>query len=195
MSDKQLSNVPKKNDIIINPKTQRPIRVGSRVWLNLVKEGLVDGHYQDPNELYEIKEGDNVEEKIKEIDRDLPITVQSVRGRGKYNNKIVKRRKQPSTKDTIKHTARHTARKIKNPEIYDDLQESGNFEEELEKMIMSELAGLSRGPEAVRRKQPRKQLRKQPKRHEEEEDEGYYDEEEEEDGERYEEEEDEEYYE
>ena len=46
----QQSNIPKKGDIIINPNTQRPIRVGGRSWLKLVKEGLVSGHYTDEME-------------------------------------------------------------------------------------------------------------------------------------------------
>jgi hypothetical protein len=60
-----MSAIPKKGTIIINPKTQRPVRVGSRTWLKLVKEGLIQGHYSDPNEIYDVKEGDNEEELIK----------------------------------------------------------------------------------------------------------------------------------
>ena len=35
-----MSNIPRKNDIIINPKTNRPIKVGGRAWKNLVNEGV-----------------------------------------------------------------------------------------------------------------------------------------------------------
>ena len=36
------------NDYIINPKTNRPVKVGSRVWRDLVKEGIVSSqNYQD----------------------------------------------------------------------------------------------------------------------------------------------------
>ena len=40
------NNVPEKGQLIINPKTNRPIKVGSRVWLGLVKEKLVEGTYK-----------------------------------------------------------------------------------------------------------------------------------------------------
>ena len=50
------SNIPKKGDIIINPRTQRPVKVASRTWLKLVKEGIVEGRYTDPNELASLPE-------------------------------------------------------------------------------------------------------------------------------------------
>ena len=144
------SNIPKKGDIIINPKTQRPVKVGSRTWLKLVKDGLVAGHYADPNEIYEVKEGDNEEELIQQFNEKLPPTQQAVRGRGKYANKIVKRNKQPSTKATTQHTVRTTARKLKDPEVYEQLQEADDFEAELENLIMAELAGITNEPVRVR---------------------------------------------
>ena len=133
------SRLLKKNDIIINPKTSRPVKVGSRVWLKLVKEGLVEGQYADPNELYEIKEDDDEDEVISNLNKQLPITQQAVRGRGKYANKIVKRNRQPTTKQTATATIKATARKLKNPEVYEDLQQEGNFEEDLERLILEEL--------------------------------------------------------
>ena len=158
MTDKQQNNVPKKGDVIINPKTQRPIKVGSRVWLKLVKDGLVAGHYTDPNEIYEVKEGDNEDELIQQFNKTLPPNVHSVRGRGKYANKIVKRNKQPSTRATTQHTVRTTARKLKDPEVYEQLQEADDFEAELENLIMAELAGITNEPVRVRkaRADPRK---------------------------------------
>ncbi len=128
-----------KGSIIINPQTQRPVKIGSRTWLKLVRDGILEGEYEDPNELYTIQEGDDVDEKIKEINENLPLNVQSVRGRGKYKNKIVKRHKQPSTTETTRYTVKKTAQKIKNREIYEDLQENGNFEADLEALIMEEL--------------------------------------------------------
>ena len=47
--------IPRKNDIIINPKTNRPIRVGSHVWKQLAKDGLVNNHYEDPKILYNLE--------------------------------------------------------------------------------------------------------------------------------------------
>lgn len=150
MSDKQQNNVPKKGDIIINPRTQRPVKVGSRTWLKLVKDGLVEGHYADPNVIYEVKEGDNEEELIQQFNENLPTNVQGVRGRGKYANKIVKRNKQPSTRATTQHTVRTTARKLKDPEVYEQLQEADDFEAELENLIMAELAGITNEPVRIK---------------------------------------------
>lgn len=145
-----MSATPKKGDIIINPKTQRPVKVGSRTWLKLVKEGLIQGHYSDPNEIYDVKEGDNEEELIQQFNETLPPTQQAVRGRGRYANKIVKRNKQPSTRQITQHTARATARKLKDPEIYEQLQEADDFEAELENLIMTELAGYAPEPRKVK---------------------------------------------
>ena len=146
-------NTPVKGSIIINPKTSRPVKVGSRTWVNLVREGIVSGNYHDPNELYELQEGDDVEEKIQELNKELPPNLQSVRGRGKYANKIVKRNKQPSTRQITQHTARTTAKKLKNPEVYEQLQEAEDFELELENLIMSELANINnQQPTPVRSK-------------------------------------------
>ena len=144
-----MSAIPKKGDIIINPKTQRPVKVGSRTWLNLVKEGLIQGYYSDPHEIYDVKEGDDEDELIQKFNETLPPNVQAVRGRGKYANKIVKRKKQPSTRDITQHTARTTARKLKDPEVYEKLQEAEDFEAELENMIMAELAGYNPEPRKV----------------------------------------------
>ena len=152
MSNKDDNNIPEKNSIIINPKTNRAIKVGHRAWLQLVREGLIDGDYYDSNELYEMKEGDDIKQKIQELNKDLPINQQSVKGRGKYKNKIVKRHRAPSTLQISRHTARKTAQKLKNRKVYDDLQEKGDFENELETMIMNELTSINN-------QQPRKQTR------------------------------------
>ena len=134
-----MSSLPKKGDIIINPKTQRPVKVGSRTWLKLVREGIVKGQYKDPKEIYTIQDGDDEEDLINKFNETLPITQQAVRGRGKYANKIVKRNRQPTTRATARQTVRATARKVKDPEVYEQLQEADNFEDELEQMIMAEL--------------------------------------------------------
>ena len=65
MSIYQHYNLASKGDIIINPKTQRPIRVGSRTWLNLVKQGIVEGRYKDPRELDEYMKNNNLLRKSK----------------------------------------------------------------------------------------------------------------------------------
>ena len=126
MSTQQQNNVPVKGQIIINPQTSRPVKVGGRTWLKLVKDGLVEGTYSDPNEICDIVEGDNVKEKIEEINRNLPNNVQGVRGRGKYAGKIVKRSK------SVKTRTAKPAQPVNNSEELD-------FETQLENMIMAEM--------------------------------------------------------
>ena len=135
-------NVPKKGDIIINPNTQRVIRVGSRTWLNLVKQGLVSGHYTDPRQLEDVPEQyheDNkyVEQKIETINKTLPRGKQAVRGRGKYKNKIVSRNTQPTSEEISRYTAQIASRAVNNN--IDALVESDDLEGMLEKMIMEEM--------------------------------------------------------
>jgi len=170
MSVKQQNNVPKKGDIIINTKTQRPVKVGSRTWLKLVKDGLVEGRYSDPNELYEVKEPAEVEGKIEELNKTLPRGQQAVRGRGKYKNKIVRRQKRPDPQELTEYTARTAARTIaqnvdlielplrdnavlvnSSGDTYEDL------ETQLEKMILAEMmVGEPQAVRQVRRGRPKK---------------------------------------
>ena len=145
MSTKTLN----KDDIIINPKTQRPVKIGSRTWLKLVREGLVEGKYSDPKEIYTLQDGDDEGELISKFNQTLPPNQHAVRGRGKYANKIVKRHKQPSTTETSRYTVKTTARKIKDRDIYEQLHETEDFEAELEALIMGELANLNIAPEQV----------------------------------------------
>ena len=126
---------------IINPKTQRPVKIGSRTWRKLVSDGIVENQKIDePCELYELSQEDNIEQKINELNRSLPITEQAVRGRGRFRNKVVKRRKQPSTEIVAEHTIKTTAGKLRDRNTYESLHENGNFDEDLETMIMRELS-------------------------------------------------------
>lgn len=131
-----MSTVPKKNDIIINPTTQRPIRVGGRSWLKLVKEGVLSGHYQDPKNLGEI--GENPEQQIEEINKTLPKGKQAVRGRGRYKGQITTRNVKPNTEDVIRSTT-ETACRVLDDNL-DELVESDNISEELERLILQEMA-------------------------------------------------------
>lgn len=86
--------MPKKGDFIKNPQTGRPIKVGGRVFNRLVREGIIDGEYEDENELYDISDdyGDEaIEDKKKELSEKLPKTKHAVRGRGRYKSKLVVR--------------------------------------------------------------------------------------------------------
>ena len=68
---------------------------------------------------------ENLEEKIEEINRDLPTNQQAVRGRGKYAGKIVKRNK------SVKARTAKPAQPVEQPEL--------DFETQLENMIMAEM--------------------------------------------------------
>jgi hypothetical protein len=135
------NKIQKKGELIINPTTQRPIRVGSRVWLKCVKDGIIEGNHTDPNELYNMREGDNINDKINEINQTLPANLQAVKGRGKYKDKIVKRNKQPSTQEISQYTAKIASKAVSNPKVYKKLKEADDFELQLENMIMTEMMG------------------------------------------------------
>jgi hypothetical protein len=134
------STVPAKGDIIINPATQRPIKVGGRSWLKLVKEGVVSGHYTDPKKLGKLPNNpEEAEKEIERINKTLPKGVQSVRGRGKYKGQITTRNKRPDTEDVSRYTAQMASR-IVNDNI-ESLADCDDIEAELEKLILQEMAG------------------------------------------------------
>ena len=179
-------SIPKKNDYMINPLTKRNIRVGSRIWINLVKDGVIQGQYSDDNILAETEEIDDntITDKINELNESLPIGVRAVKGRGRYENKIVKRHSQITHQDMAKSTAKKTSKILsKNLEELSDLSQE-DMESELERLILSEI--MLGKPEIVRPKPikiPAKSASKRDSYYEVEPDE--FDEEEEEDDEYY----------
>lgn len=149
-------SVPRKGDIIINPKTQRPIKVGGRTWLKLVRENLIEGRYTDPKELTPIQEDVDINEQITQANQNLPRGVQAVRGRGRYKGKIVKRNKRPNVEDMSRYTAEIASRAIK--ENYDELNETDDVEAELQRLIMSEMSVKKKGRGRPRKKKEVKQM-------------------------------------
>ena len=140
-------SLQKKGDIVINPKTQRPVRVGSRTWNKLVKEGIFEGRYSDPNELadkYEEIPDEQLKLKINEINKKLPKGTHAVRGRGKYAGKIVKRNKQPTPREMSEYMAKTASRLLLEKEEELDEIPSEDIEAELEAMILTEIAGTKR---------------------------------------------------
>lgn len=133
------SSIPNKGDIIISPLTSRPIRVGGRIWLGLVKKGLVEGRYTDPKELSQSYTDETIGEDIERINKTLPRGQQSVRGRGKYKGKIVSRNVKPNTEEVSRYTAQMASRIIN--ENIDHLAEFDDMEAELERLILEEMAG------------------------------------------------------
>lgn len=127
-----------KGEIVINPMTKRPIKVGSRIWNGLVKQGVFKQHIDD-NVLADISEEDSdemVDQLISKISKKLPKHTQAVKGRGKYKNQIVKRSK---PQQNIKETAKIVSRTIQNPKLMRKLQKGGNFQDIVESMILNEL--------------------------------------------------------
>ena len=123
-----------KGEIVYNPKTNRPIKVGSRAWLNLVKQGVIAGDYSDENVLGEYNEEESkqdIRKRIKELNEKQDIGTQVVKGRGVYKGKLVKRSKQLSVQDISKKTS-----KIASKIVVDDDEK---LEKELEAMIYNEL--------------------------------------------------------
>jgi hypothetical protein len=138
MSVQHQNIIPDKGQIIINPKTQRPIRVGSRTWLNLVKEGLIEGRYNDPKELATIEEEIDINQTIENVNKTLPRGQHAVRGRGKYKGKIVSRSQKPKTEDISRYTAKIASQVVNNN--IDILAETDDMEQELERLILEEMA-------------------------------------------------------
>jgi hypothetical protein len=135
--------IPKKGDIVINPKTNRPIKVGGRSWLKAVKEGLITGTYRDPHELKDIKEGSTLiemEREKDELNSKLPPTKQAVRGRGKHKGKFVIRDKGLNPVDVSKYTARVAAQAVqKNIGKLANAVNDDDISNMLEKMILEEM--------------------------------------------------------
>jgi hypothetical protein len=128
---------------VVNPLTKRKIVVGGKAWLKLVSQGILEAGYIDEKELDTYDEDDDVKSKIEMLNEELPMNVQAVRGRGRYKNKIVKRNMKPSTFDVTRHTIKTTAKKIKDRDLYNSLQDADDFEAELESLIMNELQGIT----------------------------------------------------
>ncbi len=162
-----MSKIPRKGDIIINPNTQRPVKVGSRTWLNLVKQGVVEGRYTDPKELGQLPEqyeeipNEEVEEKIEQVNKTLPKHQQAVRGRGRYKGKIVSRNKRLAPEEVSRYTAQVATRAVANNINTLAEYEDDDIEGMLEKMILAEMMGGNSKPQAkpkrTKQKAPPKQ--------------------------------------
>ena len=148
-------SVISKNDIVLNPLTQRPIKVGGRVWLKLVRDKVIEGVHMDDNVLSSIEEGEEVDTQINKLDKLLPQNQHAVRGRGKYAGKLVKRHTRPSTKSVKRNTVKIAARAVS--ENFDNIDpDIDHLEDELEKLIMEELMGEDVGEEEETPKPPKR---------------------------------------
>lgn len=127
------------NGYIINPLTQRPVKIGSRLHLKLMKQNIIQSQNEivDKNILFELT-GDetesDIQDKIREINKILPLDEQCVRGRGMYKNMLVRRNKSPNMESTIKKTI-----SVTKDEIINRLQNGENFQQSIEDLILREM--------------------------------------------------------
>lgn len=122
---------PQKGDIIINPLTQRPVKVGSRTWLQLVKKGIVSGIYKKSDRF----EPDNSVFTPTGSDR----KGQQVRFTNqRYRKKTVCRGSRKPRGISKKNIAKLTSKVVTNN--IDALISSGdNFDEALEELLLIEM--------------------------------------------------------
>lgn len=153
--------MPKKGQIVINPRTSRPVKVGSRTWLKLVKEGIFEGAYDDPNELYEVADEtpEQVENKRRELNQTLPRGKHAVKGRGKHKGKLVVRNKRLTPMDMAEYTSKKAVKvmsRISSNETnsMDELENltDAEIEAKLQELLASE---MMRGQPARRKPKQR----------------------------------------
>ena len=129
-----------KTDYVKNPHTNRPVKVGSRMWRTLVKEGSLSAeNFVDEKELYALKPNEDPTQIIKELNKTLPRNKQAVRGRGMYEGKIVKKDKpMDNLEETVNIVKKASVKAMKQlvPESVDDEE---SWQTQLENLIMMEL--------------------------------------------------------
>lgn len=131
-----------KSGYVINPKTSRPVKVGGRSWIKLVKQGILEGEHSpntDDNILCDYKDDDDIEELRHEFNEKLGDNEEVARGRGRYKNKLVKRRKK-ITPEQMKCYVSSTAIQAVKANM-NELQgyDEDEFERELERIINEEM--------------------------------------------------------
>jgi hypothetical protein len=147
----------KKNEnkeFVINPNTSRPVKIGSKTWTKLVKDGLIEGADAVDNIAQEQIVGeiddeleDEVQEKITDLNKEMPVDQQVVKGRGKYKGKLVKRKKaQVNIKEISEQVASAASVAISNN--IDQLAETDvdELDDLLKSLIMEELITPASSP-------------------------------------------------
>ena len=113
------------------------MKVGSRTWLRLVRDGVVAGQYRDPDELCDITEEDQLDELRSTANKTLPLGKQAVRGRGKHKGKLVVRHKPLNPTEMTRYTSKAAARALR--QNIDTLEPDGDLETQLEQLILAEM--------------------------------------------------------
>jgi len=135
-----LYTMPLKQNYIKNPNTGRPLKIGGKVYNKLVKDGLIE-KLKDDNELDELPENEEEQQqRIKELNEELPNEIQAVKGRGKYKNKIVKRSKALPSETNARASAKVACDVIKENINLIAETDDGDIEDLLEQLILENLA-------------------------------------------------------
>jgi hypothetical protein len=127
-----------------NPNSGRAIKVGSRVYMSLVKQGTIDREdYSHPDEIQTIEDDRPMEQQVDEANDKLEDEgdgedFHAVQGRGQHSGMFVKRRKRISNEKVARKTAKAATRAVSNN--IGRLTEVEDIEAELERLIMEELA-------------------------------------------------------
>ncbi len=143
----------KKGSYMTNPETKRPIVVGGRVFMKLLKKGVLSEEYKNIEDdviLDDFKDTTEAIEKKDEYVRKLPKNMQAVKGRGRYKGKIVKRYKktkkpnitkriQQRVENTEPSSERMQARELL--EILKGLDHNADIEDQLEQIIIQNRRG------------------------------------------------------
>ena len=142
------------SDYVLNPKTKRMIKMGSKTYLRLIRDGVIaDSHYVGTQQIPNFETGENhiniedlkgvdLKEVLDEETMKLENGLVAVPGRGKYKGKLVKRKKKDRTKDLATIATKASVRVIKDhlPEINNHSNHFQDDDEALEKLIQELVA-------------------------------------------------------
>lgn len=138
---------------VLNPKTNRPIVVGGRVYMKLLREGLIENsNFKDDNILYEVVQ-EGISEHHQDIEANdvsdvsdvsvqkLPEHQHAVRGRGKYKGKMVRRNKQLKPEQIHQQIADSAVKAVKKYQNHSNhfTNDDNDLDSLIHQMIMDEM--------------------------------------------------------
>ena len=143
MTQRITAGVFHKGDTIINPNTNRGVKIGSKTWRSLVKQGLVSGAYKntpiEKNIMLETDDPDEIEAKKKFYsepeNKEEHENITKVKT--KNGTKLVKRNKPLKPEEVVVHTARIASRALKQGKLKHI--EDDELDKHLESIIAEEL--------------------------------------------------------
>tara|TARA_R110001606_G_scaffold41396_2_gene111729 strand:+ start:245 stop:679 length:435 start_codon:yes stop_codon:yes gene_type:complete len=124
---------------IINPKTKRPIVVGGRVWVRLIREGILNSNQvSNEYEIEDINTEDNDDDNDDDNDNDDTYLA---KGRGKNKGLMVKKSKPLKPEQIHKQISESAVRVIKKYKSTDDNDDDNDndLNKLVQQMIMDEM--------------------------------------------------------